>query len=69
MEKNADEITTQRTSSPDTVIREVHRQDAELLAELGMRAFYKRWHFKVVGRQKFVVENDVQNDFIFMRDL
>jgi ribosomal protein S18 acetylase RimI-like enzyme len=32
-------------------------------------AFYKKWHFKVVGRQKFVVGNDVQNDFIFMRDI
>ncbi len=30
-------------------------------------AFYKRWHFKVVGRQKFVVGSDVQDDFIFMR--
>ena len=32
-------------------------------------AFYKRWHFKVVGRQKFVVGNDEQNDLIFMRYL
>ena len=32
-------------------------------------AFYKRWHFKVIGRQKFMVGSDVQNDFIFMRDL
>ena len=32
-------------------------------------AFYKRWQFKVVGRQKFVVGSDVQNDFIFRRDL
>jgi ribosomal protein S18 acetylase RimI-like enzyme len=32
-------------------------------------AFYKKWHFKIVGRQKFVVGSDVQNDFIFMRDL
>jgi ribosomal protein S18 acetylase RimI-like enzyme len=32
-------------------------------------AFYKRWHFKVVGRQKFVVGSDVQNDFIFVRDI
>ena len=30
-------------------------------------AFYKRWHFKVVGRQKFVVGSDVQNDFIMTR--
>ena len=32
-------------------------------------AFYKRWHFKVIGRQKFMVGSDVQNDFIFMRNL
>ena len=32
-------------------------------------AFYKRWQFKVVGRQKFVVGSDVQNDHIFRRDL
>jgi ribosomal protein S18 acetylase RimI-like enzyme len=32
-------------------------------------AFYKRWHFKVVGQQKFVIGSDVQNDFIFRRDL
>jgi len=32
-------------------------------------AFYKRWHFKVIGRQKFTVGSDVQNDFIFMRNL
>jgi len=32
-------------------------------------AFYKRWHFKVIGRQKFRVGSDVQNDFIFMRNL
>lgn len=32
-------------------------------------AFYKRWHFKVAGRQKFVVGSDVQNDFILRRDL
>lgn len=32
-------------------------------------AFYKRWHFKVTGRQKFVVGSDVQNDFILRRDL
>jgi ribosomal protein S18 acetylase RimI-like enzyme len=39
--------------------------------ELNRRAnaFYKRWHFEVVGRQKFVVGSDVQNDFIFVRDL
>jgi ribosomal protein S18 acetylase RimI-like enzyme len=32
-------------------------------------AFYQRWHFKVIERQKFVVGNDVQNDFIFMREV
>jgi len=32
-------------------------------------AFYKRWHFKVVGRQKFVVGSDVQNDHIFSLQL
>lgn len=32
-------------------------------------AFYRRWHFKVVGKQQFVVGSDVQNDFIFRRDL
>jgi ribosomal protein S18 acetylase RimI-like enzyme len=30
-------------------------------------AFYKRWQFKVVGRQKFVVGSDTQNDFVFIR--
>ncbi len=39
--------------------------------ELNRRAnaFYRRWHFKVVGRQQFVVGSDVQNDYIFIRDL
>ena len=32
-------------------------------------AFYRRWHFKVVDRQQFVVGSDVQNDFILRRDL
>jgi ribosomal protein S18 acetylase RimI-like enzyme len=32
-------------------------------------AFYRRWHFKVVGRQPFVIGSDVQNDLIFRRDL
>jgi ribosomal protein S18 acetylase RimI-like enzyme len=30
-------------------------------------AFYKKWHFKEVGRQKFTVGSDVQNDIIFSR--
>ena len=32
-------------------------------------AFYKRWRFKVVGRQKFVVGSDIQNDHIFSLQL
>ena len=32
-------------------------------------AFYRKWRFNVVGRQKFVVGSDVQIDFIFKRDL
>ncbi len=32
-------------------------------------AFYKKWHFKVVGCQRFSVGSDVQNDFIFSRQL
>ena len=32
-------------------------------------AFYRKWHFKVVERQQFVVGSDVQNDYIFRRDL
>jgi ribosomal protein S18 acetylase RimI-like enzyme len=37
--------------------------------ELNQRAnsFYKKWQFKIVGRQKFTVGSDIQNDFIFMR--
>jgi predicted N-acetyltransferase YhbS len=34
-------ITNQRTSLADTVIRRANRQDAELLVELGKRAFYE----------------------------
>ena len=30
-------------------------------------AFYKKWEFEVVGRAKFTVGSDVQNDFIFAR--
>ena len=39
--------------------------------ELNARAnaFYRRWQFEVVGRQKFVVGSDIQNDFIFQRSL
>jgi ribosomal protein S18 acetylase RimI-like enzyme len=32
-------------------------------------AFYKRWRFKVVGRQKFTVGSDIQNDFILSRKI
>jgi len=32
-------------------------------------AFYKRWEFKAVGRQKFTVGSDIQNDFILSRKL
>ena len=30
-------------------------------------AFYKKWGFKVVGRQKFTVGRDIQNDYILSR--
>jgi predicted N-acetyltransferase YhbS len=69
MEKNTAEIKDRRASLPETVIREADRQDADLLVALGKRTFYKRWHFKVVDRQKFMVASDVQNDHIFRRDL
>ena len=36
---NTGEITNQRASLPDTIIRKANRQDAELLVELGKRAF------------------------------
>ena len=32
-------------------------------------AFYKKWEFKVVGRQKFTVGSDIQNDYILSRKL
>jgi diamine N-acetyltransferase len=32
-------------------------------------AFYKKWHFKTVGRQKFTVGSDIQNDIIFTRSI
>jgi ribosomal protein S18 acetylase RimI-like enzyme len=32
-------------------------------------SFYKRWQFKAVGRQEFVVGNDVQQDIIFQKNL
>lgn len=32
-------------------------------------AFYNKWKFEVVGHQKFIVGNDVQNDFILGREL
>jgi ribosomal protein S18 acetylase RimI-like enzyme len=37
--------------------------------ELNHRAnsFYKKWKFQIVGRAKFKVGSDIQNDFIFAR--
>jgi ribosomal protein S18 acetylase RimI-like enzyme len=37
--------------------------------ELNHRAnsFYKKWKFRIVGRAKFKVGSDIQNDFIFAR--
>ena len=32
-------------------------------------AFYKRWQFEVVGRQKFTVGSDIQNDYILSRKI
>ena len=32
-------------------------------------AFYRKWNFKVVGRQKFKVGDDIQNDYIFTREV
>jgi len=32
-------------------------------------AFYKRWQFEIVGRQKFTVGSDIQNDFILSRKI
>ncbi|UCD80032.1 MAG: GNAT family N-acetyltransferase [Desulfobacterales bacterium] len=32
-------------------------------------AFYKKWKFKVVGRQKFTVGSDIQNDLILSRQI
>ena len=32
-------------------------------------AFYKKWEFQIVGRAKFKVGSDVQNDFIFTRKI
>ncbi len=31
--------------------------------------FYKRWGFRPVGTQKFVLGNDIQNDLVMERDL
>jgi len=30
-------------------------------------AFYKKWEFEIVGKAKFTVGSDIQNDFIFAR--
>ena len=32
-------------------------------------AFYKRWDFEIIGRAKFKVGSDIQNDFIFARTI
>ena len=32
-------------------------------------AFYKKWEFQIVGRAKFKVGSDIQNDFIFARKI
>jgi diamine N-acetyltransferase len=32
-------------------------------------AFYNRWQFERVGRQKFIVGNDIQDDFILSRSI
>ena len=32
-------------------------------------AFYRKWGFKVVGRQKFTVGSDIQNDYILSRKI
>jgi len=39
--------------------------------ELNHRAnsFYKKWEFQIVGRAKFKVGSDIQNDFIFARKI
>jgi len=39
--------------------------------ELNDRAnlFYKKWQFKIAGRQKFTVGSDIQNDYIFTRKI
>jgi ribosomal protein S18 acetylase RimI-like enzyme len=41
LRKNSSKIINDRVSSPDTVIRAAHPCDAELLVELGKRAFYE----------------------------
>jgi ribosomal protein S18 acetylase RimI-like enzyme len=32
-------------------------------------AFYKKWEFEIVGRAKFKVGSDIQDDFIFVRKI
>ena len=41
MRKKTDEKPRQRTNQTDTVIRKAHLQEAELLGELGKRAFHE----------------------------
>ena len=32
-------------------------------------SFYKKWKFRIVGRAKFKIGSDIQNDFIFTRKI
>ena len=32
-------------------------------------SFYKRWHFKPVGHQNFLVGSDLQRDIVFLKEL
>jgi len=32
-------------------------------------AFYKKWQFEIVGRQKFIVGKDIQSDYILSRKI
>jgi hypothetical protein len=40
-------IPGQQPNLPDTIIRKAHRQDAELLVEIGKRAFIENGIFKL----------------------
>ena len=45
--KKGGEIKNERTKPPDTIIRKAHRQDAELLVEIGRRAFLENGILKL----------------------